>query len=1011
MIKKSAAIIFSVLLVLPVDYVNSTDKEKTGKKPASINFSQSDVFMQGFYWNSTPFGIWYDSLSTLAAQLASAGFGAVWIPPAAKGGGSMSMGYDIYDHYDFGQYNQKGTYETRFGSRSELENMINVFHSAGLQLFYDAVLNHAGNGDQIAPYQCGTTDSGYVIFNPQSGRFPKTAANFHPNNIHCDRNDPYHNSIFFEDLCQYSAGTGDSLIAWGEYITNQLGFDGFRIDAVKHIEPEWMAEFTMAFPGLYMVGEHWSGTSEIIDYYNQVVNAGGNISLFDFPLRYTIQDMCNNTTGTFDMNNLYSTGLINNGMNPFAVATFVENHDFDRIGWDGQIDPGHDPVISDKEMGYAYIIFSEGRPSVFFKDYFDYDLGGKIDTLIWIRQTFLYGSTTKGSGLNPWYVGNGTQQQLSEDLFVARRNGGSGKPQAFLLINDHPTEWRGVWVDSDYPNQWFRDYTGVAIDKQAASDGRVELFAPPRGYAIYVPDTTQTLNNPPVLQNVPDITAFTNSFLEFQLIASDVNDDSLTFTISGNPAWLNLSSTGLLFGTPAFSDTGSSEVNVQVTDDSGLTDSDTFFVHVLFNLPPVIQNVNDTTITATYRYEYQLQASDPDDDTLHFILTQHPSWLSADELSGLIAGTPAISDTGLCEIHLYVTDNKGAFDSLSFEMSVIPPSDSIIYGYGKPVIDGNVVTGETDWLEDWLVVSDPDSDSYWHPADTLDNEIIGLFITWDADSLYIGIDYIINDNFNTLMLYCNTGLAGGITDFNSQFGYIGEYPKNFRFRNENAVDLFAADYYLEQPSVFLASDQNSIDITEEINGVRGNNGEDAEIAVAWNSIYHLGPGLVPPNVKLDFIAVVAGGFNYGGGDSAPDNPDINGDEGPDSLIFLVSVLPDTNGNGIPDPTLIITHIEDNFINKIPDNYLLYQNFPNPFNPVTKIRYSIPGNADNKQVKVQIKIYDVLGREITTLVDTEKPAGNYETEFDARKLNLSSGIYLYSFSAGGYFQTKKMLLLK
>jgi alpha-amylase len=996
-------LIFTLILISnQVNFLLAQDKNLSNPSELLL-IPKSDVFMQAFYWNSPPGGIWYDSLSRLSTRLASAGFGAIWIPPAAKGAGAFSMGYDVYDFYDFGQLNQKGSIETRFGSKAELKNMVAKFKSVGVQLFFDAVLNHTGNGDEKGIYQCGTNDSGYVIFNPLSGRFPRTAANFHPNNIHCDRHPPYHNNMFFEDFCHYAVGTGDSLIAWCRFIKDSLGFNGFRIDAIKHIEPHWIALFSQAFPNTYIVGENWSGIGEIIDYYNQVTANGGNISLFDFPLRYTLKDMCNNTSGSFDMNSLYSAGLINSGMNPFAVATFVENHDFDRQGWNGQIDPGHDPVLTNKDMGYSYIIFSEGRPSVFFKDYFDYGLAGKIDTLIWIRQKFLFGNTTQGIGLNPWYLGSGSQQELSRDLFVSRRNGGGGKPQSFLLINDHPTQWRGVWVNSNHPNQWFKDYTGRAINKQAAADGRVELWAPPRSYAIYVPDTTQIINYPPVLEKVPDLITYTNAPFRYQLRALDANNTQLNFSMLGNPTWLTLSSNGLLSGIPVFADTGISQIIIQVSDSFGSIDRDTFFLSVKFNLPPNINPLNDTTIRATYRFEKYITATDPNNDTLIFNFRIAPNWLNLDSLSGLIVGTPSINDTGIYNIKISVTDNKGGFDSTAFILSVIKPPDSVIFGYGKPTIDGNINLGTNDWIENWRIVLDSNSDSQWRTPDSLDNEMLGIYATWDADSLYLGIDYVINDSYNTLMLYIDAGKQGGVTNFHSN-SYVGEYQKNFRFRESDGIDCFVATYYLNQPSFYLIDGNNSVNKSSEINRKRGQNARGAELAIAWNTIYGMGTGLLPPNVVLKVVGVVAGGFNWGAGDSAPDNPDVNGDSGPDSLIFLAFVYPDTNGNGIPDPTLIITSLDEATNEFIPEEFYLYQNYPNPFNPLTTISYQI-----KEQGLVQLKVYNSLGQEIVTLVNEVQSSGIYKSLFDAS--NLPSGVYFYRMISGSYSETKKMILLR
>ena len=92
------------------------------------------------------------------------------------------------------------------------------------------------------------------------------------------------------------------------------------------------------------------------------------------------------------------------------------------------------------------------------------------------------------------------------------------------------------------------------------------------------------------------------------------------------------------------------------------------------------------------------------------------------------------------------------------------------------------------------------------------------------------------------------------------------------------------------------------------------------------------------------------------------------------------------------------------INQIPNDYSLNQNYPNPFNPSTTIAYDIP-----KTSLVRISVYDILGKEIKLLVNTEKNSGHYEIIFDAKE--LAGGIYYYSIRTGEFSQSKKMILLK
>lgn len=101
-------------------------------------------------------------------------------------------------------------------------------------------------------------------------------------------------------------------------------------------------------------------------------------------------------------------------------------------------------------------------------------------------------------------------------------------------------------------------------------------------------------------------------------------------------------------------------------------------------------------------------------------------------------------------------------------------------------------------------------------------------------------------------------------------------------------------------------------------------------------------------------------------------------------------------------SITITDIGENSAN--PTLFMLYHNYPNPFNPSTKIKYSVL-----EEEFISIKIYDALGNQISSLVNERKPAGVYEVEFNGS--GLSSGVYYYKIEAGSFKQTKKMILNK
>ena len=90
---------------------------------------------------------------------------------------------------------------------------------------------------------------------------------------------------------------------------------------------------------------------------------------------------------------------------------------------------------------------------------------------------------------------------------------------------------------------------------------------------------------------------------------------------------------------------------------------------------------------------------------------------------------------------------------------------------------------------------------------------------------------------------------------------------------------------------------------------------------------------------------------------------------------------------------------------MPEGYILYQNYPNPFNPSTTIKYQIPD--DN--TFVELRVFNILGKELITLVNEKQEPGIYEVEFNSG--NLSSGIYFYTLKAGSHSETKKMIVLK
>jgi outer membrane protein assembly factor BamB len=206
------------------------------------------------------------------------------------------------------------------------------------------------------------------------------------------------------------------------------------------------------------------------------------------------------------------------------------------------------------------------------------------------------------------------------------------------------------------------------------------------------------------------------------------------------------------------------------------------------------------------------------------------------------------------------------------------------------------------------------------------------------------------------------------------------------------------------------------------NGINCLNGADGSLIWDYPMAFQFGVASVP-DINFDGIdEVIAGagdqqnGTFYcisGRGDSLIFSHTYAGDK-----INTVNVMPSVDGNysfellaGTKEGKVVCfsggvdTVTTNATLSEItPDEFQLFQNYPNPFNPTTRIQYAV-----NSRQKVTLKVYDILGTEISTLVNEEKPAGNYEIEFDASR--LASGVYIYKLQAGNFISVKKMMLLK
>jgi alpha-amylase len=448
------------------------------------------VIMQAFYWDCPRIEgkeyQWWNRVRDEVPAIKAAGFTALWLPPASKAAnvGGMSMGYDVYDYYDLGEFPQKsvrkinGKDEVRtwFGSEAELRSLITAAHNKDLKVYADLVLNH-NNGADEAEFNPITNRTWWTRFTPQSKLFTRDWTCFNPS--------PYRemDSTAFgdmPDLCHINPRVSTGILNHAKWMIEEIGFDGFRYDFVKGFGA-WIVRaihdrsYTRGGKpvDIFGIGECWAG-DEYIDNWLDAVNswAANRVGAFDFPLRYRLKELCDSYG--FSLWRLADGGVLMKDR-PFEAVTFVDNHDF---RGDGNV-----AIVNDKMLAYAFILTHEGYPCVFWQDYYAWGLGraGEKDgiaALVRVHEDHAAGSTTV--------------LHVDDDLYIMQRSGMGEQKGLIFVLNNRGEAWSGAWVTTQWndtkfiPVAWGGRDTRNPQEQKTGGDGRGEFYAPPRGYAVYV---------------------------------------------------------------------------------------------------------------------------------------------------------------------------------------------------------------------------------------------------------------------------------------------------------------------------------------------------------------------------------------------------------------------------------------------------------------------------------------------------------------------------------------------
>lgn len=394
----------------------------------------SDVMMQAFEWDTPADGGYYKFLKENAKKIKDAGIDALWLPPMCKGGGDQDVGYGIYDLWDLGEFDQKGTVRTKYGTKKELLEAIDELHKNEIKVYADVVLNHKGNADFEEEFMARMVDQNNreedvsedmkikawtgFDFPGRAGKYSDFVWHYyHFSGVDYDANTDT-KAIFrvLGDGKYWDEGVSDEkgnfdylmnadidhshpevreeIFKWVDWFVEETGVDGFRYDALKHISDEFIYELSKHIMDVkkddfYLFGEYWQYDEGQIDGY--LDDTDWKIDLFDVPLHFHFQE-ASKSNGNYDMRNIFNNTIVKN--HPLQAVTFVDNHD-------SQPGQSLDSWVEDwfKEIAYSLILFrKDGYPCIFAGDY--YGLKGEIkkdplkemiDKMLDVRKKYAFG--------------------------------------------------------------------------------------------------------------------------------------------------------------------------------------------------------------------------------------------------------------------------------------------------------------------------------------------------------------------------------------------------------------------------------------------------------------------------------------------------------------------------------------------------------------------------------------------------------------------------------------------
>ena len=397
---------------------------------------ENQTLMQYFEWYLPSDGQHWSRLAADAPHLADLGIRKIWMPPAFKATSANDVGYGVYDLFDLGEFDQKGTVRTKYGFKEDYLQAIQALKEAGIQPMADVVLNHKAAADGLEKFEVVEVDPNdrtIVLTEPFTikgwTKFTFDGRNGAYNDFHwhwyhftgtdydasrnksgiyqiqgdnkgwaqddlVDNENGNYDYLMYADIDFKHPEVIENLNQWAEWFIETTGVEGFRLDAVKHIDSFFMKNFIQQNTDkygddFYVFGEFWNGDEQSnndylasIDYQFDLVDVALHQNLFRASQEGKI----------FDLTTIFNGTLASN--HPESAVTFVDNHDTQR----GQ---ALESTVGEwfKPAAYALILLREaGLPCVFYGDYYgisgnfaQQDFQAELDQLLRIRKDLAYG--------------------------------------------------------------------------------------------------------------------------------------------------------------------------------------------------------------------------------------------------------------------------------------------------------------------------------------------------------------------------------------------------------------------------------------------------------------------------------------------------------------------------------------------------------------------------------------------------------------------------------------------